>query len=53
MNGVAEGNGHEAEIVYAFDLPGIPEAKISLELDEGSLTVTAERERTDAVEDGR
>ena len=35
----------EDEIVYAFDLPGIPEDKISVELDEGALTVTAERER--------
>jgi HSP20 family protein len=59
MNGLAEGNGRqtqswvptadvwetEGEIVYAFDLPGIPEDKISVELDEGALTVSAERER--------
>src|SRR3954453_6211371 len=64
MNGVAEGNGRqsqswvptadvwetEGEIVYAFDLPGIPEDKISVELDEGALTVTAERERKQASE---
>jgi HSP20 family protein len=36
----------ENEIVYALDLPGIPEDKISVELDDGALTVTAERERT-------
>jgi HSP20 family protein len=36
----------EDEVVYAFDLPGISEDKISLELEEGALTVSAERERT-------
>ena len=36
----------EGEIVYAFDLPGIPEDKIAVEYDEGSLTVSGERERT-------
>jgi HSP20 family protein len=35
----------EGEIVYAFDLPGIPEDKISIELEDGALTVSAERER--------
>ena len=59
MNGLLEGNGRtaqswipaldvwetESEIVYALDLPGIPEEKISVELDEGALTITAERER--------
>ena len=33
------------EIVYAFDLPGIPEEKISVELEDGTLSVSAERER--------
>ena len=59
MNGLLEGNGRtaqswipaldvsetESEIVYALDLPGIPEEKISVELDDGALTITAERER--------
>jgi HSP20 family protein len=59
MNGLLEGNGRtnqgwvpaldvwetQDEIVYALDLPGISEDKISVELDEGALTVTAERER--------
>ena len=36
----------EGEVVYAFDLPGIPEDKISVELEDGALTVSAERERT-------
>ena len=52
MNGLAEGNGRtsqswvptadvwetEDEVVYAFDLPGIPEDKISVELEDGALT---------------
>lgn len=67
MNGLVEGNGRatqswiptadvwetENEIVYAFDLPGIPEDKISVELDEGALTISAEREREQKVEEGR
>jgi HSP20 family protein len=67
MNGLLEGNGRatqswiptadvwetESEVVYAFDLPGIPEDKISIELDEGALTITAEREREQTVEAGR
>jgi HSP20 family protein len=61
MNGLLENNGQttrswvpaldvwetEDEIVYALDLPGIPEDKISVELDEGALTISAERERTE------
>lgn len=35
------------EIVYAFDLPGVPEDKISVELHDDLLTVSAERERTE------
>jgi HSP20 family protein len=67
MNGLLEGNGRttqswiptadvwetESEVVYAFDLPGIPEDKISVELDDGALTITAEREREQKVEDGK
>src|SRR5436189_2446389 len=37
------------EIVYAFDLPGIAEDKISVELDDNALTVSGERERTEEV----
>jgi HSP20 family protein len=61
MNGLLEGNGRtsqawvptldawetDEEIVYAFDLPGIPEEKISVELDDSTLTVSAERERAE------
>jgi len=67
MNGLVEGNGRagqswvptadvwetENEVVYAFDLPGIPEDKISIELDDTTLTVTAEREREETVGDDR
>ena len=67
MNGLLEGNGQttqswvpaldvwetEKEIVYALDLPGIPEDKISVELDDGALTITAERERTEEQSDER
>jgi HSP20 family protein len=67
MNGLGEGNGQstqgwvptadvwetEDEVVYAFDLPGIPEDKIAVELDEGALTITGERDREHGVEDGR
>ena len=67
MNGLLDGSGRtsqswvpvadvwetEKEVVYAFDLPGIPEDKISVELDETTLTVTAEREREQTVEEGR
>jgi HSP20 family protein len=67
MNGLVEGNGRtsqswvpvadvwetEGEVVYAFDLPGIPEDKIAVELDDSTLTVTAEREREEKVEEGR
>jgi HSP20 family protein len=59
-NGLLEGNGRtnqawvpaldvwetEDELVYAVDLPGIPEDKIAVELDDGALTISAERERT-------
>jgi len=41
------------ELVYAFDLPGIPEDKISVEFDDGSLTVSGERERTEKVDNER
>ena len=67
MNGLIEGNGRtnqawtpavdvwetEDELVYAFDLPGIPEEKISVELEENALTVSAERERSEEVSSDR
>jgi HSP20 family protein len=67
MNGLLEGNGRtnqawvpaldawetENEIVYAVDLPGVPEDKISVELDNGALTIGAERERAQEETDER
>ena len=63
MNGLLEGNGRETqswvpaldvwetenELVYAFDLPGIPQDKINIEVEDGTLTVSAEREREGEV----
>ena len=43
----------ESELVYAFDLPGIPEDKISVEYDDGALTVSGDRERTQKTEGDR
>jgi HSP20 family protein len=67
MNGLLEGNGQASqswvptadvwetddEVVYAFDLPGIPEERISVELEDGALTISAERAREHEVEDGK
>lgn len=61
MNGMIEGNGRSAQtwvpaldvwetptdVVYAFDLPGIPEEKINLEVKDETLTISAEREKVD------
>jgi HSP20 family protein len=37
------------EIVYAFDLPGIPQETVSIEFEHGVLTIGAERERSQEV----
>ena len=61
MNGMNEGNGRReqtwvpaldvwetpTEVVYAFDLPGIPEDRISIEVNDETLTVSANREKVD------
>jgi HSP20 family protein len=39
----------DSELVYALDLPGIPQDKIAIEVENGTLTVSAERERTEEV----
>ena len=39
----------DAEIVYAFDLPGLTEDAIAIELEDGALTVSGERERAEQV----
>jgi HSP20 family protein len=43
----------ESELVYAFDLPGVDKDRISLEVEDGLLTVGAERERSEKVESER
>lgn len=43
----------EDEVVYAFDLPGVSEKQITVEHEENSLTVTAERERAQEVSEDR
>jgi len=43
----------EDELVYAFDLPGVPQDKISVEVEDGTLTVSAERERSTDVSEER
>ena len=67
MNGLFEGNGRttqswvpavdvwetEGKLVYAFDLPGVSEQDIQVELHDDTLTVTAQRERREErAEDG-
>ncbi|HEX5915873.1 MAG TPA: Hsp20/alpha crystallin family protein [Rubrobacter sp.] len=61
LMGVLEGNGRAAqtwvpaldvwetpsEVVYAFDLPGIPEDQISIEVKDETLTVSAERAKVE------
>src|SRR6476660_1456478 len=41
----------EGELVYAFDLPGIPEDEIAVDLEDSTLTVSGSRARTEM--DGR
>jgi HSP20 family protein len=43
----------DKEVVYAFDVPGISEDKISIELEDNALTVSGERERTKEISDER
>jgi HSP20 family protein len=61
MNGMLEGNGRQSqnwvpaldvwetpsEVVYAFDLPGIREEQISIEVKDETLTISADREKTE------
>jgi len=42
----------EGELVYAFDLPGIAEDQITVDLEDNTLTVSGARERAQ-MEDGR
>ena len=43
----------EDDLVYAFDLPGIPEEAITVEFEDGSLTVSAERKRGETATQDR
>lgn len=67
MNGLFDGPGQvtqswvpaldvwetPTEVVYSFDLPGIPEEAISIEVKDDTLSVSAERERAEETsEDG-
>lgn len=67
MNGMLDGPGRmtqnwvpaldvwetPTEVVYAFDLPGIPEESISIEIKDETLSVSAERAKTEETsEDG-
>jgi HSP20 family protein len=65
MNGLFDGPGRvtqnwvpaldvwetDSDVVYAFDLPGIPEDSISIEVTDNTLTVSADREKTEEVSD--
>lgn len=67
MNGLFEGSGRitqswvptldawetETELVFAFDLPGVPQGAISVEVEDGTLTVSAERTLSNEVADGQ
>ena len=67
MSGLFEGNGRSTqtwvpaldawetddELVYAFDLPGLPQDRISVEVEDGTLTVSAERTRSEEVSQER
>ena len=41
------------ELVYAFDLPGVSKEDVAIEYEDGTLTVSARRERTLEVKEDR
>jgi len=43
----------EDDLVYAFDMPGIPEDKIAVEIEDNTLTVSGSRERAQDLEEER
>ncbi len=43
----------DSEVVYALDLPGIPEQDIAIELEDGALTVSAQRERANEISEDK
>lgn len=42
-----------SDVVYSFDLPGISESKIAIEVTDGTLTVSADREKVEEVAEDR
>ena len=43
----------DSDVVYAFDLPGIPEEQITIEVKDDTLSISASRDKTEEVsEDG-
>jgi HSP20 family protein len=67
MNGLFEGSGRQGQawvptmdvwetedrVVYAFDLPGLSQDEIEVEVEDGALTVSATRERSQEIDDER
>jgi HSP20 family protein len=67
MNGLFEGNGRQSQawvpaldvwegedaVHYAFDLPGLSQDAIQVEVDDGALTVSATREGPESVDSER
>ena len=67
MNGLVEGSGRssqgwvpaldvwetESDVVYSFDVPGIPEESIAIEVADGTLTVSGERQSVEEVSEDR
>jgi HSP20 family protein len=43
----------EDSVVYAFDLPGLTEERINVEVEDGALTVSASRERSSEIDTDR
>jgi HSP20 family protein len=43
----------DTELVYAFDLPGIREDQVSVEFEDGVLTISGERKRQQEVSEDR
>jgi HSP20 family protein len=43
----------ESDVVYSFDMPGIPEGTISIEVSDGTLTVSAERQKVEEISEER
>jgi HSP20 family protein len=67
MNGLFEGSGRQTQawvptldvwetedsVVYAFDLPGLEQDAIAIEVEDGALTVSATRERSQKIDSER